>query len=121
MSDNSQHQSTLHRLLGQLENHPVAFTEVMAVIEQCYHFQPTQFKNGPIVNSAGENNGSCKIFAFAKKQGLSVAATLHAFGDFYSQDVLANPEGTSHQNIRQFMQIGWQGISFLKDPLLEKT
>jgi len=31
--------------------------------------------------------------------------------------VLGNPQGTDHQNIRNFMKIGWIGIAFEGDAL----
>lgn len=51
-------------------------------------------------------------FSFAKLNQLSKDETLALFGDFYRTDVLQNPEGTDHQNIRNFMVSGWDGISF---------
>ena len=72
------------------------------------------------MNEAGENNGSCKVFSFAKLKGLNEEETLALFGDFYRTDVLANPEGSDHQNIRNFMQYGWDGIAFQGDALAEK-
>jgi hypothetical protein len=41
--------------------------------------------------------GSCKLF-FRRNANLSEAATLSCFG-YYQEDVLGDPEGTSHQNI----------------------
>jgi hypothetical protein len=108
-------------LAQQLTLEPMAFNDVMATIEHYYDFTPTIFSNGSQHNEAGQNNGSCKIFAFAKLHGLSQKATLHAFGDFYTQDVLSHPNGTDHQNIRQFMQKGWDGIHFSGEPLTPKA
>ncbi len=62
-------------------------------------------------NAATENQGSAKIFSFAKLNGLNQAQTLSLFAEHYAS-VLATPEGTDHQNIRQFMQHGWDGIQF---------
>ena len=33
-------------------------------------------------------------------------------GDYYRVDVLQHPDATDHQNIRQFIQYGWAGITF---------
>ncbi|WP_294282697.1 HopJ type III effector protein [uncultured Chryseobacterium sp.] len=90
----------------------ISFQEVIAFIDMHYDFTPTRFTNGNTVNEAGQNNGSCKVFSFAQLNGLSKEETLNLFGDFYRKDVLKNPEGTDHQNIRNFMQTGWEGISF---------
>ncbi len=46
---------------------------------------------------AGQNNGSCKIFAFGLAQDLSPEQTLACFGQFYRNDVLGFPENTDHQ------------------------
>ncbi len=100
------------QLLDALRAGPVAFSEVMRVIDEHYVFTPTAFRNGEEHNEAGSNNGSCKIFAFAQLHGLDEAATLNAFGDFYTQDVLQNPAADDHANIRNFMRSGWQGIVF---------
>jgi len=98
----------------------IAFTDTMAVIEEQYNFTPTSFKNGDISNNAGENNGSCKLFAFAKDQGLTKEDTLSCFGHYYTEDVLQNPNATDHQNIRNFMKYGWEGIEFTSNPLQTK-
>jgi hypothetical protein len=58
--------------------------------------------------------------AFAKLQGFSVEQTLACFGRYYREDVLGNPEGDDHQNIRQFMANGWDGVSFAVTPLTAK-
>ncbi|WP_223607248.1 HopJ type III effector protein [Chryseobacterium sp. OSA05B] len=109
-------------LLEQLKNNPetIQFKEVIAHIDEQYDFTPTEFKNGNTVNEAGQNNGSCKVFSFAQLQGLSKEQALPLFGEFYREDVLKNPEGTDHQNIRNFMQFGWDGISFEGEALKEK-
>jgi hypothetical protein len=90
----------------------IEFSEVMAVISANYHYQPSTFSNGELTNEAGTNEGSCKIFAFAKKHDLSEQATLACFGQYYREDVLLNPEGADHGNIRNFIKQGWQGINF---------
>lgn len=96
-----------------------SFPETIAYIDENYIFTPTTFKNGNQINNAGENNGSCKIFAFAKLNQLSKEETLSLFGDFY-QDVLNTPEATDHQNIRNFMTFGWDGIQFEGEALRAK-
>ena len=98
----------------------INFKDVIAYIDQNYHFTPTKFTNGKAVNEAGENNGSCKVFSFAKLKGLKEEETLVLFGDFYRTDVLENPEGADHQNIRNFQQYGWDGIAFEGEALAEK-
>ena len=108
----------INSFLEKLNKTPqaIAFTETMAVIEATYNYEPTAFENGILHNQAGENAGSCKIFAFAELHNLSSAATLACFGEYY-MDVLNNPEASNHQNIRNFIKTGWDGIAFYGSPL----
>jgi hypothetical protein len=110
---------TISTFLQTLQDAPetIAFTDTMAVIEARYDFTETEFNNGDLVNAAGENSGSCKLFAFAQLQGLSEEQTLACFGAYYRDDVLAHPEEINHQNIRNFMQSGWSGVVFSAPPL----
>ncbi len=57
---------------NKLKGNPreIKFSETMAVIDANYEFKPKAFKNGELLNAAGENSGSCKLFAFAQKQNL---------------------------------------------------
>ncbi|MDD5124598.1 HopJ type III effector protein [Methylovulum sp.] len=104
---------SLPLFLEKIKNNvPVSFAETMAVISDNYHYQPTEFSNGDLVNAAGTNEGSCRIFAFAQLNQLDPQQTLNLFGDYYRQEVLNDPHGTSHQNIRNFMQQAWGGIHF---------
>ncbi|MDD2722796.1 MAG: HopJ type III effector protein [Methylovulum sp.] len=107
------------------DNVPVSFADTIAVITGHYHYQPTTFSNGlgdeMLINQAGTNEGSCKIFAFAMIHQLDEQTTLNLFGDFYRIDVLQNPDGTGHQNIRNFMKFGWKGITFQATALLAKS
>ncbi len=48
---------------------------------------------------------------------LSVEQTLHCFGKYYREEVLNDPDGESHQNIRQFIKNGYTGISFEREVL----
>jgi len=96
------------------------FEDTMAVIEANYNYSPTRFANGDLLNEAGTNEGSCKIFAFARMNSLNEEQTLNCFGRFYRQDVLQNPEGSDHGNIRNFMVHGWSGVSFDSAPLQPK-
>ena len=100
--------------LAKVKTTPQAleFSALMEVIEGHYAFTPTAFSNGRVVNEAAQNQGSCKLFAFAKLNGLSEAQTLACFGRYYREDVLQNPEGEDHQNIRNFIVHGWDGIAF---------
>lgn len=114
---------TLQQLLDLIRQQPdqVGFDQVMTVIDEYYDYHPCEFYNGSgadrLVNSAGQNQGSCKIFAFARLHDLNAAQTLACFGDYYRRDVLAHPGGGDHANIRRFMRHGWSGIEFAEFPL----
>jgi hypothetical protein len=97
----------------------VIFAETMQVIEDYYTFNPTAFTNGDIINNAGENNGSWKLFVFAMRQEFTKEETLFCFGEYY-QTVLEDKNGTSHQNIRNFMKTGFKGLSFKNKALTLK-
>ncbi|WP_372757086.1 HopJ type III effector protein [Mariniflexile sp.] len=113
---------TLEAFKQKLKDTPtsIEFSETIAVIEANYNFIPTAFKNGELQNKAGENSGSCKLFAFAQLQGFTKKETLACFGKFYSEDVLKDPNGTGHQNIRNFMKTGFDGLTFEGEPLKNK-
>lgn len=73
-----------------------------------------EFKNGDIVNKQGENEGSAKIFSYAALSELDKETTLKLFGEHY-RSVKENPDGTDHQNIRNFMKYGWEGMCGVLD------
>ncbi len=116
----------LTQLLDKIYNHPeqVSFDEVIECINDNYDYTATQFSNGlgdhVLINEAGSNEGSCKIFAFGLLNDLNEAQTLACFGKYYRQDVLANLGGKDHGNIRNFMKFGWSGISFEQPALTPK-
>jgi hypothetical protein len=109
----------LDAFLTKLHDTPdaVAFDDTMAAIEAAYEFTPTAFTNGNLRNEAGQNSGSCKLLAFASLHRLSQQQTLACFGAYYRDDVLQHPDGSSHQNIRNFMRSGWEGVHFDAMPL----
>jgi len=117
----------IEQLLEKLQSTPeqVEFAEVIETIEQNYLYTPSRFSNGigewKQINEAGTNEGSCKIFYFAKLNDLSEEQTLACFGKYYREDVLQNPHGSDHGNIRNFINYGWKGISFDGEALTIKN
>ncbi|RZA01791.1 MAG: HopJ type III effector protein [Sphingobacteriaceae bacterium] len=109
----------LQNLLTQLKQQSIPFATVIEFIETYYNHHATVFKNGDAYNEATQNQGSAKVFAFAKLNNLSAADTLYLFAEHY-QSVLNNPDGADHQNIRQFMANGWEGIAFEGEALSPK-
>lgn len=111
-------ESFLQKLNDSPEN--IEFDDTMSVIDSLYVFTTTSFKNGDLVNEAGQNSGSCKLFSFARLHNLTPEQTLACFGSYYREDVLKHPENSDHQNIRNFMKSGWPGIKFDSEPLKAK-
>jgi hypothetical protein len=99
----------------------ITFQDTIALIDAHYDFTPTAFRNGELQNEAGQNNGSCKLFSFAKLHKLTQLQTLYCFGAYYREDVLQQPHGTDHQNIRNFIKHGWEGITFQGEALQSKS
>ncbi|SDS46411.1 HopJ type III effector protein [Mucilaginibacter mallensis] len=106
-------------LITASKSNSLAFNRVIEFIGTYYQHQPAAFKNGDAYNESTQNQGSAKIFAFARINSLSEADTLYLFAEHY-HSVLANPLGTDHQNIRQFMAHGWAGVFFESDALILK-
>ena len=106
-------------LLKQLQAGNAKFADGISHIEARYTHTPTAFQNGQQHNAATENQGSAKVFAFAQLNDLDQQQTLNLFAEHYAA-VLATPDATDHQNIRQFMQNGWNGIKFEGDALTAK-
>jgi hypothetical protein len=113
---------TIEALIGRVRMQPeeVEFDEVMAVIDENYLYTPARFRNGSVSNEAGSNEGSCKLFAFAQMHALSKTETLTLFGKYFRDDVMGNPNGKDHANIRNFMLEGWPGIEFEAEPLKQR-
>lgn len=113
----------LETFFRQLSTEPdsISFQQTIELIDALYDFTPTAFQNGEQFNAAGENNGSCKILAFALLHQLSEPQTLQLFGDYYRQEVLPDVKGHNHANIRNFMRSGWDGVEFHGKPLAGKA
>jgi hypothetical protein len=110
----------VNELIQKLKANSLSFKEVIEFIETHYQHQPTAFKNGEVYNEATQNQGSAKVFSFAQLHNLSQEDTLYLFAEHY-QSVLNTPNGTDHQNIRQFMKHGWSGIYFNNPSIVNAT
>jgi len=98
-------------LLEKLKNNTIAFKDVLEFIEANYDYKPTAFRNGGLYNNETQNQGSAKVFSFAILNNLSKEDTLSLFAEHY-HDVLNDPDGTGHRNIREFIFHGWPGMAF---------
>lgn len=113
---------TLNDFIEQLHDQPetIQFDDAIAMVDQAFDFTPVGFSVGNQHNEAGTNLGSCRLLAFGHEMTLSKDATLALFGDYYRKDVLGNPDGQDHPNIRQFMRYGWKGVHFSDTALTKK-
>ena len=102
--------------LASLDGGHADFDDTLALVERHFDYHSAGFHNGPLFNTAGENAGSCKVFGLGLYCSLNETDTLKLFAQHYQQ-VLDDPAGESHSNIRQFMGSGWSGIRFEDTPL----
>ena len=95
----------------EMSGDDLMFEEVIEIIDNNYEDGLIEFKNGDIVNGPGENVGSAKLLSYAALSDMDKETTLKLWGQYY-RDVKANPDGDDHQNIRNFMRYGWEGVPF---------
>lgn len=117
---------TLNELLTAIKTQPnsIQFDDVIESISNEYTYTAAKFTNGlgddMIVNEPESNEGSCKILAFATLNELSNDQTLACFGKYYREDVLQNPEGSDHANIRTLMKYSLDDVFFYDTVLVKK-
>mmetsp|Transcript_29928 Transcript_29928/g.62989 ORF Transcript_29928/g.62989 Transcript_29928/m.62989 type:complete len:213 (+) Transcript_29928:56-694(+) len=103
----------------EMSGDDLMFEEFITLCDEQYESGLIEFKNGDIVNMPGENEGSAKVLSYAALADFDKEMTLKLWGQFY-RDVLATPDGTDHQNIRNFMKYGWEGVDFYNGIALTK-
>lgn len=117
-------QSDMSAFREKLAQNNIQFAETLALVEKWYDVLGTAFTNGlddqKVENAKGQNEGSMKVFALGRLNGFTPEQALACFGEHY-RDVQATPEGSDHQNIRQFMRHGWAGIQFESVPMQLKA
>lgn len=84
---------------------------VLELIDAHYESQLLEFQNGDMVNAPGENESSAKLLSYAALSNMDESTTLKLWGQHY-RDVLSDPTGTAHPNIRNFIKYGWAGVPF---------
>lgn len=104
----------------------IMFSDTMKIVDTYCDYMKKSFAVGDVTSEAGENEGSSKMFSLARllhldrkdpgprfmlSEEADINASLVLFGEIY-RDVLANPAGDDHPNIRSAMKCGWSGIRF---------
>jgi len=103
---------------AQQDKYP-RLTETVSLINQVLYVESQEFEVGLCSNKMGESIGSLAILQFAFWWGLSVNNTLPLFCEAYDE-VLNDPEGTCHPNIRALMKLCTFGeVYFTKAPQLQ--
>ncbi len=112
--------SRLETFIAEARAGRVDYEETISLIKALFRVVPCSFRVGKghfmVTNAAGTHVGSLSILALGRLLGLDKTTTLQLFGRHY-REVLANPHGEGHANIRQFMLHGWDGVEILGDPL----
>ncbi|KAL7431334.1 hypothetical protein ACHAXH_002337 [Discostella pseudostelligera] len=103
----------------EMSGDKLMFDEFITLCDEQYEYGLIEFKNGDITNGPGENDGSAKVLSYAALAEFDKEMTLKLWGQYY-RDVLANPSGNDHQNIRNFMKYGWEGVDFSNGIALTK-
>ena len=103
----------------EMSGDDLMFEEFIELCDAEYEDGLIEFKNGDIVNKPGENHGSAKVLSYAALADFDKEMTLKLWGQYY-REVKANPDGDDHQNIRNFMKYGWDGVDFYAGIALTK-
>lgn len=109
----------LAKFLTAIDSDTHLFASTLGFINEWFDFTPVAFRNGKVVNSAEQNQGSCRVLAFAMLNGLSSEQALKCFGEHY-RDVLATPGADNHHNLRRLQAEGLTDITFDRFPLRRK-
>ena len=67
----------------EMSGDEIMFEEVIEVIDTYYEYGLIEFKNGDILNQAGENEGSAKVLSYAALSDLDKETTLKVSCTFY--------------------------------------
>ena len=89
----------------------VTLQQCIDVIDEHFTYHAVKFDVGKVTNFAGMNAKSGKVLSYAALTGLDTATTLKCFGPIYDE-VRADPDGTSHANIRALMAGGVESVRF---------
>jgi len=102
----------LDAFLKKLNDDPeaVTFDEALATVGEHYRLTPCGYTLAGVRFDVDQVHRSCQLYAFGILHKLSKEQTLACFGEHYREDVLKHPQGSDHQTVRLFMQVGWEGL-----------
>jgi len=83
--------------------------ETIDMIDKHFNYFEVPFTCGDQTNLPNENTGSAKIFSFALLTKMTKEETLQLFGEVYRN---LSPAGNDHKNLRNFLKLGFAGITF---------
>ena len=83
--------------------------DTVKMIDNEFDYFEVPFNCGDAQNAINENATSGKIFSLALIAGLDKDTTLNLFGEVYRD---LSPSGSDHQNIREFIKSGIDGLKF---------
>lgn len=112
--------SRLQAFIADARSGRTEFEETTSLVDSLFQVTPCAFRVGlgpfAVDNPIGTNTGALRVLALGKLLGLDKQTTLNLFGRHY-RDVLDNPHGDAHANIRAFIRDGWNGVEFSGEPL----
>lgn len=91
------------------------FGNTIQAIDSILETEPVDFVNGEVPNTSGENLWSLKVLAFGKMMWFHTQEVLSMFWEYY-REVIDNPDGNSHQNIRALQKTGIECVDISENP-----
>lgn len=92
-------------------NSDVQMDDVIAVCDREFEYTDSSFSVGAVENKVGTNVKSSKILSFAYLTKMDTETALKCYGEVY-REVLVDPDGDSHGNIRALMKGGTECVKF---------
>jgi aspartokinase len=96
------------------------FSDVLKEINNDYFYSPNGFVVGENKNDSSQNQGAARVLSYAKLKNLSLQQTLELFCEHYIE-VLDTKNSNSHQNIRELIKCGLEGVKFDDDVLVLRS
>ncbi|MBT3727100.1 hypothetical protein HOG21_05480 [bacterium] len=88
------------------------FDDFIAFVDKYFMLISTGFNNNGLKNNKFKNEGSLKVLAFAKYCKMTDVTEIAGLFKGYYKDVLKDPKGDNHQNIRHLINGSIYEVSF---------